>query len=143
MAHAGGRPPKYKTPEEMAGRIDAYFDRCAGEYLTDAEGRYIMDRSGRPILAGATPPTVTGLALALGFATRMSLTMYQGKAAFRDLITVAKSRVEMYAEERLFDRDGCEGAKFTLRCNFGWGREEAQQHEERIIRIVEKSAGAI
>ena len=40
---------------------------------------------------------------------------------FVDTITRAKARVEQYAEERLFDRDGSNGAQFSLRNNFkGW-----------------------
>ena len=137
MAHAGGRPPKYKSADEITGLIEAYFDGCAGEYRKDLDGNYIMDRHGRPVIIGRRPPTMSGLALALGFANRRSLTAYQGKAEFRDVITIAKSRVEMYTEERLFDRDGAEGAKFSLRNNFKWGlntEPEAQSYTVITIR---------
>ena len=40
---------------------------------------------------------------------------------FVDTITRAKARVEQYAEERLFDRDGSNGAQFSLRNNFRMG----------------------
>ncbi|KAA5659602.1 hypothetical protein F3G60_33715, partial [Pseudomonas aeruginosa] len=71
------------------------------------------------------PPTVTGLALALGFNSRQSLLNYQGKAEFMDTITRAKARVEQYTEERLFDRDGSNGAQFSLRNNFkGWDADK-------------------
>ena len=33
-----GRPPMYKTPEEMQKAIDKYFEDCNGEYITDEEG---------------------------------------------------------------------------------------------------------
>ena len=63
---------------------------------------------------------MTGLALALGFASRQALLNYQGKKAFNDTITRAKSRCEEYAESRLYDRDGARGAQFSLEHNFKW-----------------------
>ena len=60
------------------------------------------------------PPTVTGLALALGFTTRLSLLNYQGKKEFMNTITRAKTMIEAYTEERLFDRDGTNGARIGL-----------------------------
>ena len=74
----------------------------------------MLNRYGQPVMIGERPPTVTGLALALGFTTRTSLLNYQGKKEFMDTITRAKSMVEAYAEERLFDRDGSNGARFSL-----------------------------
>ena len=51
----------------------------------------------------------------------------------------AKARCEQYAEERLFDRDGTNGAQFSLKNNFGWGAAEkekdstAQQNEMQSL----------
>ena len=37
----------------------------------------------------------------------------------------AKTKIEEYAERRLFDRDGCNGAKFSLANNFrGWAEKQ-------------------
>jgi len=97
--------PKYKTAEEMQVVIDDYF------MYREAEDK---------------PVTMTGLAFALGFASRQSFVDYKKKSkAFADAITRARLRVEEYAESRLFDRDGAKGAEFTLRCNFGWRTNEA------------------
>lgn len=125
MAHAGGRPPFYKTVEEMQIVIDKYFEDCEGKVLTipDAEtgeDKPVLDKYGHPVIVGAKPPTVTGLALALGFNSRQALLNYQGKPEFNDAITRAKLRCQEYAESRLFDKDGANGAKFTLQNNFGW-----------------------
>lgn len=119
--HAGGRPPMYNSVEEMQARIDAYFEECKGEILTDAEGKPLTTKSGDVVRIGVRPLTITGLALALGFNSRQSLLNYQEKEEFMDTITRAKSRVECYAEERLYDKDGANGAKFNLANNFeGW-----------------------
>ena len=133
-----GRPPKYEHKEEIEGLIEEYFKKCEGEILKDEEGEVIFDKFGNPVIVGARPPTVTGLALALGFSTRLSLLNYQGKKEFMNTITRAKSMVEAYAEERLFDKDGSNGARFSLINNFrGWTEKpqtdlDEQEQEERI-----------
>lgn len=104
----------------MQEKIDAYFTDCEGELLLDANGDPVLDKYGNEIYSHQRPPTVTGLALALGFASRKSLLEYQGKQEFVNTIMRAKTRCEQYAEERLFDRDGTNGARFSLRVNFGW-----------------------
>ena len=118
---AGGRLPRYKTKEEIEEKIEAYFRSCEGEILLDENGNAVTDKSGRPILTGQRPPTVTGLALALGFTSRQALLNYQAKP-----------------EERLFDRDGSNGAQFSLRNNFrGWNERQPSELdiEEQKARI--------
>lgn len=135
---AVGRPPKYKTKEEIEEKINAYFEKCKGETLRDEEGKTVYDKWGKPVIVNEHPPTVTGLALALGFSGRQGLLNYQAKADFVDTITRAKSRVEAYTEERLFDREGSHGAQFSLRNNFqGWADKAptALDIEEQKARI--------
>ena len=115
----------YETAEEMQEKIDAYFEECKGEILTDDDGNIVRDKYYMPIIINARPPTITGLALALGFTSRQALLNYQVKDEFVDTITRAKSRVECYAEERLYDKDGANGAKFNLANNFvGWKEKQ-------------------
>lgn len=133
-----GRPPKYKTPQEMQEKIDQYFKGCEGTPLLDAEGRAVLDKYDRPIILGERPPTMSGLALALGFLNRKSLMLYQGKSAFVDTIARAKARVEEYAEARLFDKDGANGAKFALANNFeGWAeKQEVKADTDNTIHLT-------
>lgn len=130
-----GRPPRYKTVEEMQARIDAYFTACAGEPLLDETGTAVTDKYGEPVIIGAHPPTVTGLALALGFTGRQALLNYQAKKQFVDTITRAKSRCEEYAESRLYDRDGARGAQFSLEHNFRWNTANAAEESE--VKILD------
>ena len=126
-----GRPPMYKTKEEIQVMIDKYFEDCKGTVVTDTEGNPIVDKYGNIVVKDKRPLTVTGLALALGFTTRQALLNYQGKKEFVDTILRAKTIVEQYAEERLFDKDGANGAKFSLANNFkGWA--EKQQIEADV-----------
>ena len=120
------RPRKYQTVAKMERAIDDYFKNCEGQPLTDKDGTVLTDKHGYPVIVGEHPPTVTGMALALGFTGRQALMDYQARPEFTDTITRAKSRCEAYAEERLYDRDGANGAKFSLSCNFGWrdGRDD-------------------
>ena len=115
-----GRPPKYRSVEEIQAKIDAYFEECKGHVMMWG-GHAVTDKNGNPVIVDARPITVTGLALALGFNSRQSLLNYQAKKEFMDTIMRAKARVECYTEERLFDNAGANGAKFSLANNFdGW-----------------------
>ena len=118
-----GRPPKWKSTEAMQEVIDAYFEDCQGHPLVGEDRRVVMDKRGVPIIAGAHPPTVTGLARALGLTSRRALMNYQKKKEFADTIARAKTRCEEYAEERLYDKDGQRGAIFLLKCGFRWNKD--------------------
>lgn len=135
----GGRPPFYNTAEEMQEKIDEYFEACKGRVLMDDNGEPYVDKHGHPIVVDVRPLTITGLALALGFNSRQALLNYQAKDEFHDTIMRAKAKVECYAEERLFDKDGANGAKFSLANNFdGWKEKqqiEAEVNSEMTINI--------
>ena len=111
----------------MQQAIDAYFESCKGEPYLDPDGYAVRDKYGELIMVNVHPPTVTGLALALGFTGRKQLIDYQGREEFCNTITRAKARCEEYAEGRLYDRDGANGAKFSLGCNFGWRERKAEE----------------
>jgi len=133
----GGRPPTYKTKEEMQVKIDEYFENCIGEFIKDENGEIVLNKFGLPIRINDKIPTVTGLALQLGFDSRTSLLNYQGKQEFVNTIMRAKARCEEYAESRLFDRDGAKGAEFSLQCNFKW-KESSDDNEKELIAEAEK-----
>ena len=122
----------------MSEAIERYFKDCEGHTLTDKNGNTVYDKHGNPVIV-AHPPTVTGLALALGFKTRQSLLNYQARTkAFNDIITVAKSRCEEYAESRLHDRDRVNGAKFSLMNNFkGWREKPAEDNTAALDKLDE------
>lgn len=145
--NSGGRPPKYKSVDEIEDLIDKFFDDCEGTPLINHEtGEPYFNKYGEPVIIGKHPPTVTGLALALGFNSRQSLLNYQDKPEFMDTITRAKSRIEQYNEERLYDRDGVNGAKFQLKNNFkGWAENpepeaEKNKDDDGFIKALSGSA---
>jgi hypothetical protein len=114
---AAGRPLIYKTASELQKKIDEYFETRKAPLL-DKQGRPCLDSEDNVIMVDIKPCTITGLALYIGFSGRQALLNYQEREEFMDAITRAKSRVEEYAESRLFDKDGANGAKFSLANNF-------------------------
>jgi hypothetical protein len=149
----GGRPLKYNTAEELQEAIDKYFAECEGTPYVSEEGVPLLNKYGEVVMKGSKPPTVTGLALHIGFNSRQALLNYQDKDEFNDTITRAKARVEAYAESRLFDKDGANGAKFSLANNFKAWKERSEvettninidaeltpeERKKRIAELLEK-----
>lgn len=115
-----GRPPKYKTPEEMKKVIDEYFD-------TDAW----VEVNGK----AEFQPTVTGLAFALDM-DRDTLLNYEKKKEFIGTIKRAKQRIAIALEQRLYGNT-VTGVIFNLKNNFGWKdkQEVDNTHRVDIIKI--------
>lgn len=134
-----GRKRYFPTPEAMQEAIDAYFKDCEGEILRDDSGNIVYNKYGDPVYVNVKPLTVTGLALALGFSTRQSLLDYQARGKYKEIVEKAKLRIENYAEMRLYDKDGWNGAKFNLQNNFKrWDADKAAQDEKKgpAINII-------
>lgn len=127
---------KFNSPQEMQEKIDTYFADCEGRVLTDEYGQPVLTKYGEPVIVGAKPLTVTGLALALGFSTRQSLLDYQGRGEYKPLVEAAKLKIENYAEMRLYDKDGWNGARFNLQNNFrAWDADRAAQDDKKAPAI--------
>lgn len=142
MAHAGGRPLKFKTPEELQERIDAYFADCDPhpelqvkyEYhqkITerklpngDTEEIEVNDYTKMPYevqewgISGQKPYTITGLANFLE-TSRLTLINYEMKPQFINTVKAAKARVEQYWENLLIGSNAT-GPIFNLKNNYGW-----------------------
>ena len=129
-----GMMPKYKSPKEFREKIDAYFEDCEGKLLEDEDGKAVVVK-GEAVFVGKRPPTMTGLALWMGFTSRQAFLNYKSKEKFVDAIEYARARVEEYAEGRLYDREGVSGAKFNLINNFGWS-------DEKTVELGERACGA-
>lgn len=110
-----GRPLKFKTVKTLQKQIDKYFDNC--------------DKDGEPY-------AITGLALALD-TSRKVLCEYEFKDEFSNAIKKAKTRVENYAEKKLYSHYTI-GAIFHLK-NFGWKDKVDVAHEGvvEIVRIID------
>ena len=110
----GGRPPMYKTPEEMQKKIDAYFARCKEDELF---------------------PTMSGLAYELEFTTQ-ALRDYEKKDEFLCTVKRAKQFVEMAWEQALLSGKGS-GPIFWLKNNAGWkDKKDVDLVAEVNVRIL-------
>lgn len=135
-----GRPKKYNNAEEMQKVIDEYFNGCQkpvkifnkdlGKYIT------VTDEKGNIEYEQYKPYTITGLANALNMSIQ-DLINYEKDNEFFDTITRAKRKVEQYVEERLFDKDGANGAKFNLANNFSrWkDKQEVEVAQEKTFEL--------
>lgn len=92
--HAGGRPPKFTTPEELEAACNEFISNNAGKM------------------------TITGLAMWLGFDSRQSLYDYGKRSEFSYIINNARLAVENDYELSLRSIS-VTGSIFALK-NMGW-----------------------
>jgi hypothetical protein len=104
-----GRPPAYKTAEELQDAIDNY-------------------------LKTAKPPTVSGLAYELGFESRQSFYDYEQKSEFTYTIRKARLFMESHYEGKLQGNNPT-GSIFWLK-NAGWkDKQEVEQSGGTSITV--------
>lgn len=104
---AGGRPPKYRTAEELQAAIDAYFDSMK------------FTRWGEPIIP-PRQPTIAGLAYALGFVDRQSIYDMEDRGdEFSCVLKKARLGIIDTVEERTL-MEGKAGQIFWLKNNAGY-----------------------
>jgi len=97
--HAGGRPLKFKTPEDMQEAINAYYAECKDDDI---------------------PLTISGLAYSLDLTTE-SLRNYADRDEFFATVRKAKQKVESSIEAGSLKGYNATGAIFNLKNNFaGW-----------------------
>ena len=129
-----GRPLKFKSVEELEIAIDGYFATCEED---------------------KKPPTVSGLAYHLDI-DRKTITNYENRDEFFPTIKRAKTRIEAFLEERLYQGQ-CTGVIFNLKNNYKWqdkfeGKLTGDSDEPiqlqtnlppELQSLIEKVAGAV
>lgn len=126
---------KYRTVEEFDKAIEEYFALCDGHILEDKDGNPVLDKWGQPVIVGDEVPSITGLALHLGFESRRGMLNYKYRKAFFPAYARALARCEKYEVERLHDKDGFQGAKYVLEHCHGWEKETAGESEG--VKIID------
>ena len=109
-----GRKPKISDVEIMEAKIDDYFKNCPDKVILSSFDK----NSGEWVTYDKKTPTVSGLALFLGFCSRAAFYEYEKKPEFKDTIKKARFRIENEYEKQLYN-DKCTGAIFALK-NLGW-----------------------
>jgi len=131
-----GRPRIYESVEELEQAIDDYFYPM----VTTSTETKIGTITSEPAKSTERikKPTVSGLALSIGFASKQSLYDYEKDERFSYPIKRALSMIEVYHEERLSDNN-VTGAIFALK-NMGWKdkTEVDNRFPEGIQVVMEK-----
>ncbi len=116
-----GRPPMFKTAEELQNKVDEYFE-------TGRNVRKIVEGTGTKLrTTDVAIITITGLALYLGFCDRQSLYDMQELPKFTCTIKKARCRVERNYEELAQVNSNPAGPIFALK-NMGWRDRTEQVH---------------
>lgn len=124
-----GRPLMYETPEEMQEAIDEYFNSKKPEFMCN-------DIKGYPIYK-LNPPTLTGLSLHLGFASRQSYYDYENRKDFSYTMKRARLYCENYIEEALYSGDIPPSAGIFALKNFGWSDKQEVEHSGNLpLQII-------
>ena len=124
--HPGGRPPKYKTPEELQEKIEAYFDSCWTDKVTE-----VTDKEGTCTMSTVRyqdrPYTVAGLAYFLGFEDRQALSEYKAKPEFSVIVKKAQLKIQTCWEEALSGKNAT-GPIFWLKNHAGYKDSQELKH---------------
>lgn len=142
-----GKPPKYKNAEQLRDKIEKYFASITTKE-TWLEDEKEFDAYGNNVLVtkkevtnvnhstGEPVPTMTGMALFLGFADKQSLWDYEKTSPeYSYLIRAAKSIIERYHEIRVATSDKAQGSMFVLQ-NMGWStKAEVKDTTERPAQV--------
>lgn len=112
-----GRPPTYETAVDFQTKVDTYF-----EYIKGEQGVIKSTEEGVPDqlywIRKPEPPTITGLALFLGFESRQSFYDYEEKPEFSYTVKRARMAIESQYEKNLHGTSPT-GSIFALK-NMGW-----------------------
>lgn len=108
----------FDSVEEIRRLTDEYFRQCEGVPLLDGDGNVVRDKQMQPIFENRRIPTLCGLALALGFPDRQSLSDYVCKPAVNAALSRAKTRILCAAEQQLMNDCGYNGIKLCLAADF-------------------------
>ena len=122
MSNKVGRPPMYKTPEDLEVKIDEYLENPPTKTLTTSQGEQLEIPS----------ITITGLCWFLGFESRQSFYEYGQKPEFTYIIKRARLFIENDYEQAL-KHANCTGSIFALK-NMGWSDKQESENDQNIAQ---------
>jgi len=117
--HPTRGPSKMLTPEKVEKLSAKYFEECR---------------------VNDVPLTITGLTLALGFASRQSIYDYMKDPEYRNAMGRAYLRIEHGYELQLAGGRGDGGVVFALK-NFGWSDKQEVAHTSPDGSMTPKDHG--
>lgn len=123
LGNNGGRPPKFKNPEELEKSISDYFENGV------AIRTVVVGKGDNKKDIDIPVPTITGLVLHCGFESRQSFYDYEKRTEFSYIIKKARTFIEKHYEE-ILQTGGGSAAIFALK-NFGWTDKQLLEHTGR------------
>ncbi len=129
-------PDSKKIRTQTMLRAIRYFSECRGRVVLDEKGAVSRAKDGTPLREGVHPPTITGLALALGFCSKQDLKAAAQTKELGDIIRWSLSKCEEYLEERLCE--SAAGIKLSLMNHFsGWNETPSDESHTEIHVTLE------
>lgn len=131
----GGRPPVFENSEALEVKIDEYFKTGV------KKKQVLVGKGSEKELVELEVPTITGLALFVGFSSRQSFYDYEKVEAFSYTIKRARTFIECHYEE-LLQVGNTTGAIFALK-NMGWKDKTETDHTTNGKEIKQDTAPQI
>jgi hypothetical protein len=137
---------KYKTPDELREKINEYFRSIsiaypAYEATVDEDGNMVkepvLNSNGEPYIRiqWLDNPKLEAMRRFLGL-SESQYKLYLHDEEFADILHDAKSIIESYVEDKLYERNPT-GAMFILKARFGWRDKENQTIDINIKKSLE------
>lgn len=128
-----------KTAKQLQKKIDKYFKEHEPEEVKDSEGKYVINRFGN-IVVRLNPPTITGLALYLGYSTPDSFKNPEGifmtNPEFKEIIRTAKTKVgDVLNKAGLTNTLNPQLVKMNLACNHGMVERKEVKLDAKIRSV--------
>ena len=120
--------PSSTNAMNLAAKINAYFTKTHG-------GRQRKAMAGKKATPEQFQPTITGLALSLGFNSRLEFKKFEKHPELGHLLQRARLRIEAFYERKLHEQTRS-GAIFALK-NLGWNDK---QDSEQTVDETDKNA---
>ena len=137
----GGKPPLFKSAEELQSAIDEYFQKGVHKKSV------VVGKGANAQVIEVEVPTITGLCHYIGFESRQAFYHLENNEVFSYTIKRARLFIEMEYEEQL-QIGNTIGAIFALK-NMGWKDAQEIDHlnngnsfdnlsDDELIRIAAK-----
>ena len=132
-----GAPPLFDNIEDLQSKIDEFFAQCGTEPWLDDNGKIITNSKGTPLFK-IKPPTLTGLALHLGFESRQSIYDYEKRNDdFSYAIKRARLACENFAERGILSGEVFAAAGIFVLKNYGWSdKQEVELSGSSVINVT-------
>lgn len=153
LGNNGGRPPIYTDAEKLEENVIEYFTWCKGEYEEREGVRTETKGKGKDAITTTETysymfcvrepeiPSITGLAIFLGFNSKSTLYEYAERIEFSDSIKKGLLQIENKYEKGLWN-DKPTGVIFALK-NMGWSDKKEVDHTTKgeSINVIQLGKG--